>query len=181
MLLFGRSELACHQSAHSFSEVGDNGTLTVMYMFDILNAPCTSSFQLDGCGEAHDVLQELFNVSVPEEDEGEAVILDSHRHFHVAQAATAHSEAFEGLSYAHPPDHHTASEVQPFLIYGSILEVVGCPKPLLQLIRNPISLEVSEHLRALIEHVWLGLDAGHSPVLSLQGSGGVYFMKDECI
>ncbi|MCO5555098.1 hypothetical protein L7F22_008639 [Adiantum nelumboides] len=132
-------ELSCHQSAHSFSEGGDNGMLTVMYMFDILKAPGTSSFQLDGCGEAHDALQELFNVSVPDEDEGEAVILDSQRHFHVAQAETAHCEVFEVLSYAHPPHHHAASEAQPFWTYGSIEEVVGCRKPLLQLIRNPIS------------------------------------------
>ncbi|KAI5068519.1 hypothetical protein GOP47_0016864 [Adiantum capillus-veneris] len=171
-------ELSCGQSAHSFSELGNNGTLTVMYMFDILVLPaCASSFRLDGCDGAHDALEVLSNDSVPDEN----VASEWQLYLDVVQAETPHCEALEVQSYDAPPYQRIfTAEAQA---YGSNEGVFDLPKQLpgfVQLVRNPISLEVSEHVRALIEHVRLGLDAGHSPELSVQGSGGVYFMKDEC-
>eukprot|EP00249_Psilotum_nudum_P007466 c20584_g1_i1 orf=556-2388(+) len=49
-----------------------------------------------------------------------------------------------------------------------------------ELARHYPIFEISEILRDLLERVRTGLQANRAPVLSSDGSGGVYFMKDEC-
>lgn len=48
------------------------------------------------------------------------------------------------------------------------------------LAKYPIRYEVSESFRDVMEHVKMGLYSGQAPKLASEGSGGVYFMKDEC-
>ncbi|KAH7434127.1 hypothetical protein KP509_06G001100 [Ceratopteris richardii] len=45
--------------------------------------------------------------------------------------------------------------------------------------KNPVCLKISEHVRAMIEQVRMGLHAGCCPELTPEGTGGVYFMKNE--
>eukprot|EP00250_Pteridium_aquilinum_P020610 c24881_g1_i1 orf=965-2815(+) len=50
----------------------------------------------------------------------------------------------------------------------------------LSLPSTPISFDLSNSLKELVDHVRLGLRAGQKPKLTSEGSGGVYLMKDEC-
>ncbi|KAI5078239.1 hypothetical protein GOP47_0006650 [Adiantum capillus-veneris] len=45
--------------------------------------------------------------------------------------------------------------------------------------RYPISFDLPNSLKELVDHVKLGLHAGQAPGLTTEGSGGVYLLKDE--
>lgn len=54
------------------------------------------------------------------------------------------------------------------------------PAKLLLPSKYPISFDLPNSLKELVELVRMGLHAGQVPSLTSEGSGGVYFMKDEC-
>lgn len=111
---------------------------------------------------------------------------------HSSNEATS-SEPQPSLAYsqkeidAHSTNQHDIESAwQPYVTYSPKDKgtdhclLLNQPHGYMHLAKHPIWIDVSENFKALVEHVRLGLEVGHSPELASEGSGGVYFMKDEC-